>query len=537
MSKPTRPSSAVWSPADSTQTPVFYPLEAALTQTEKAFSVLWHDEVFQCVEGGLCHSGEGKIDNSYPLYAHLPAVLPESLGCSSFCFDHGLRYPYYAGSMAFGISSLDLVAALGKAGMLGFFGSGGLPITALKERCHSLAQMPFPKGMNLLHRPDDYAWEEAVVDLCLHYNITLVEASAFLRATPALVRYRLAGIHRDSEGTVHCPNKLFAKVSRIEVAAVFMKPPPEKIVLQLLREGQITDEQADLAASIPLAQSITVEADSGGHTDHRSAMTLFPAIKTKADQIALEQSYARPLYVGLGGGIGTPMAAAAAFSLGADYIVTASVNQATVESGTSGLVKEILAQVKETDLRDAPAADLFERGGTVQVVGKGLRFAGEAKKLYDWYGNYNALEELPDSVVAYLESQVFKQSLAATWEECTHYLKVSNAPALDRAAKDQHYKLALLFRWYLGNSIRWALQGEKERRDDFQIWCGPSMGAFNIWAQGSYLEEIEQRRAPDIALQFLYGAARIMRLNLLRAQGIKFRPSPDWFKARPQGEM
>ena len=48
--------------------------------------------------------------------------------------------------------------------------------------------------------------------------------------------------------------------------------------------------------------------------------------------------------------------------------------------------------------------------------------------------------------------------------------------------------MALVFRWYLGQSSRWANAGEPTRKLDYQVWCGPAMGAFNEWAKGSFLE-------------------------------------------------
>jgi trans-AT polyketide synthase, acyltransferase and oxidoreductase domains len=44
--------------------------------------------------------------------------------------------------------------------------------------------------------------------------------------------------------------------------------------------------------------------------------------------------------------------------------------------------------------------------------------------------------------------------------------------------------MALVFRWYLGQSPVWANQGDADRKIDYQIWCGPAMGAFNEWVQG-----------------------------------------------------
>jgi hypothetical protein len=56
----------------------------------------------------------------------------ESLGNPQFCHDYGIRYPYLGGSMAKGISSVEMVEALGRAGMLGFFGAAGLSLEVVE---------------------------------------------------------------------------------------------------------------------------------------------------------------------------------------------------------------------------------------------------------------------------------------------------------------------------------------------------------------------------------------------------------------------
>jgi hypothetical protein len=56
---------------------------------------------------------------------------------------------------------------------------------------------------------------------------------------------------------------------------------------------------------------------------------------------------------------------------------------------------------------------------------------------------------------------------------------------------------------------------------DFQIWCGPSMGSFNEWVQGTYLEKPENRRVVDVILQILNGAAYLKRINMLHSQGVR----------------
>jgi hypothetical protein len=84
--------------------------------------------------------------------------------------------------------------------------------------------------------------------------------------------------------------------------------------------------------------------------------------------------------------------------------------------------------------------------------------------------------------------------------------------------------MALVFRWYLGLSSRWSNIGEKGREMDYQIWCGPSMGAFNDWAKGTYLAEAAHRGVVDVALHLLTGAAYLTRIRQLAELGLLLPP-------------
>ena len=50
------------------------------------------------------------------------------------------------------------------------------------------------------------------------------------------------------------------------------------------------------------------------------------------------------------------------------------------------------------------------------------------------------------------------------------------------------------------------------------------MGAFNEWVKGSFLEKPDQRTVVTVAMNLLYGAAVLMRMQILRSQGIKLAP-------------
>src|SRR5690606_4321607 len=129
----------------------------------------------------------------------------------------------------------------------------------------------------------------------------------------------------------------------------------------------------------------TVEADSGGHTDNRPALTLFPGMVALRDAIQSAHGYADPPRLGLAGGIATPDSVAAAFSMGAAYVLTGSINQACVEAGTAETVRRMLAEAGQADVIMAPAADMFEMGVKLQVLKRGTMFAMRARKLYELY--------------------------------------------------------------------------------------------------------------------------------------------------------
>ena len=93
--------------------------------------------------------------------------------------------------------------------------------------------------------------------------------------------------------------------------------------------------------------------------------------------------------------------------------------------------------------------------------------------------------------------------------------------------------MALLFRSYLGQSSRWAIAGEQPRRMDYQIWCGPAMGAFNSWVSGSFLEAPEERRVVQVARNLLEGAAVITRAQQFRSYGVPIPAVAFDFRPRP----
>jgi PfaD family protein len=454
----------------------------------------------------------------------VPAFTSQMLGDAAFCKTYNTRYALYGGAMANGIASEDMIVELGKAGFMGSFGAGGC-IPSRVEAAILKIKQELPNGpymFNLLNSPNEKAMEEGAVALYLKHGIRVIEASAYLAMTSALVHYRVAGLTRGSNGEAVIGNRVIAKISRKEVAKRFLEPAPKDILNQLVAENKITQEQADLSQQVPMADDITVEADSGGHTDNRPLVCMIPAFVALRDEAQAAHQYREPVRIGAAGGIGTPEAALAAFMMGAAYVVTGSVNQSCVESGASEHTRKLLAQMEMTDVAMAPAGDMFEMGVKVQVLKRGTMFSMRGLKLYELYTRYNSWDEVPPAEREKLEKTVFKRDFEAIWNDTVKFFMERDPRQIERANANPRDKMALVFRWYLGLSSRWSNVGEKGREMDYQIWVGPSMGSFNDWARGTYLEPFENRHVADVARQLLQGCAYLYRLRMLEMRGLQF---------------
>jgi len=461
----------------------------------------------------------------------IPAIAIESLGSPPFRKEHKLRLAYVTGAMAGGIASVDLVVDMAQAGCLGFFGAGALPLPAVEQAIRQVqARLPHGEsyGTNLLHNYYDEKLEWATVELYLALGVTRVEAAAFVTMTAPLVYYRVKGIRRAADGRLVVPHHVFAKVSRPEVATHFMSPPPVQLLSELAAAGKLSAEEAALAAEIPMANEITCEADSGGHTDRRPLSVLLPMMLHEREQACERQRYAErgiELRLGAAGGLGEPLSVHAAFAMGADYIVTGSINQACRQAGTAPAVRQLLAEADMADVAMCPASDMFEMGGRVQVLKRGTMYPQRAQRLYDLYKTYPAWDAIPASERQKVETQILRRPFAEVWQETERYWMARQPDEAERARRDEKHKLAITFRWYLGMSSRWARQGEVGRQADYQIWCGPAIGGLNRWTRGTAAAPAEKRDAPALARALLTGAAALQRRELAARAGVRRLPT------------
>ncbi|GCB43492.1 ACP S-malonyltransferase [Streptomyces sp. NL15-2K] len=419
----------------------------------------------------------------------------EELGAEGFRARYGLRLAYLAGGMYGGISSEALVVRLAKAGGMGFFGTGGLPLAEVEAGIRGIQAALGPGGpfgVNLLHRHASPEQEQALVDLLLRLGVGTVEASGFLRITPALVKYRLKG------------GRIIAKVSRTDTAEAFLRPAPEEVVRGLAERGEVTEQEAARAAGLPMADDLCVEAGAGWHTDAADLATLLPAVLRLRDTLA--GPWPR-VHVGAAGGIGTPEAAAAALVLGAEFLVTGSVNQCTVEAATSAEVKDMLQGLDVQDTEPAPWSEMFELGVRARAVKRGVFLPARADRLYQLWRMHDSFADMDADTRRQIEETYLRRPFEDAWRAAL----AKNSPAAAGGREvDAKRKLALAFRSYLDDGFELARTGAPGRRVDYLVYCGPAMGAFNQWVKGTSLEPWQARNVDVLADRLLSGTARLL---------------------------
>jgi trans-AT polyketide synthase/acyltransferase/oxidoreductase domain-containing protein len=453
-----------------------------------------------------------------------PPLRAEDLGSPEFRRDHGVRLAYVAGAMYKGIASRELVAAMGSAGLLSFLGTGGLALDEIESAIRYLQErLPAaaPYGSNLLSNPADPELEEATVELLLRLGVHQIEASAYTEPSPAVVRFRLSGARRGLDGMPEVPNRVMAKISDPRVARHFLSPPAPQIVAGLLERGVIEAAEAQLAPHITMADDLCVEADSGGHTTQASAYSITPAIVLLRDELIGRTAGSPAIRVGAGGGLGTPHAIAAAFVLGADFVVTGSVNQCTVEAGTSDRAKDMLEAAGPHDMAVVPSGDLFEIGAKMQVLKRGLLFPARASRLHELYRQFDAWDSIDEPTRRRIEMQYFKRSFAEVVDELAAYHRARSPEKWAQIKAQPKRLMAMVFRWYFYQANHWALSGDPDRTSDFQIQCGPAMGSFNQWVKGTSLTSWRNRHVDRMGQRLMTEAARILdvRYHAMRRGG------------------
>lgn len=435
------------------------------------------------------------------------------LGSKGFIKDYNLKYTYIIGSMCSGISGAKMLKAAADAGLLAIAGTEKMTYKQIEELIKEVQQSTDKKastGFNLCYDILRSKREKEISELYLKYGVTIIEATGYSTITKPLVKYRLTGLKKNMQGEVVAKNHIIAKVSRSEIAECFMSPAPKRIVDVLLRDGEITEEEAALSQLLPMSYDICVEADCGGYTDCANLFSVLPAIKSLSEQVMKKYSYNKKIRVGASGGIGTAQSAASAYLMGADFIMTGSINQCTVESQTSDMAKEMMSVINVQDTGYINAWEEYDSDKKIQVLKRGTLFKARADKLYSIYQNTDGVDFIDEKTKTQIETRYFKKTFEDVFEEIKQDNNLQNEQILEAETKPK-MKLKLILKWYYEKSLQWAIQGDMERQSDFQIMCGAALGSFNQWVKGTELEDWRNRTVASVADKIMNSAAEYLQ--------------------------
>ena len=144
---------------------------------------------------------------------------------------------------------------------------------------------------------------------------------------------------------------------------------------------------------------------------------------------------------------------------------------------------------------------------SVQVLKRGVFFPARANKLYDLYRHYNSIDEIDEKTKNQLREKYFKRSFDEVYREVRSFYPPQE---IEKAEQNPKYKMALIFRWYFGYSTRLALTGDETDKVNYQVPCGPALGAFNQWVKGTALENWRNRRVDEIGVKLVQETAELL---------------------------
>jgi trans-AT polyketide synthase/acyltransferase/oxidoreductase domain-containing protein len=121
------------------------------------------------------------------------------------------------------------------------------------------------------------------------------------------------------------------------------------------------------------------------------------------------------------------------------------------------------------------------------------------------------LNEIDEKTRVQIQERYFQRSFEEIYKDIRAYYSPQEVAAAERNPRQM---MGYVFRWYFGYTNQLALRGDEKNKVDFQIHCGPAMGAFNQWVKNTRLEDWSNRHVDEIALKIMHEAADVLNLRM-----------------------
>lgn len=420
------------------------------------------------------------------------------LGSEEFKKAYDVDFAYAAGGMCRGISSVAMIKKLAASRILGFLGTYRLKLHEVKVLIdQALASIEHHRiGVNVTYDALNSKDHIDIMEYIIKTEIRNLEVSDYRMIDLSIVKYRLKSIYMDKNSMLVIPHKILAKASNREMAEKFCSPAPKEVVQTLYQNNEITEFEARYAKYIPMCDDLCIEY----HMQGQSALGYMQTMKEMSRLLYEKYNLCHCPRIGIAGGIGNPQMIAVSFLMGADFVVTGSINQCSVEAATSNLVKDNLQSLDEMDFTYAAVSDLFEFGEKKSIVKKGSLYHIRANRLYEVYNRYNSVEEIPEDIRNLIEKKYFQKSFEAIYSDIYANLTMDNQKLCNEQPK---YKMALIFRNFLDKCFQDALDGSLVGKINYQIISSNAIVQFNHWVKDTELCDWKRRHVDIIAKRIM----------------------------------
>jgi trans-AT polyketide synthase/acyltransferase/oxidoreductase domain-containing protein len=145
------------------------------------------------------------------------------------------------------------------------------------------------------------------------------------------------------------------------------------------------------------------------------------------------------------------------------------------------------------------------------VLKKGVFFPARANKLYEVYKFYDCIEDIDTKISQQIQRYYFGRSFNEVYQEIKEHYSRKNIKELDNIESSPKHKMAVIFKEYFRLSTKAALIGDATNKVNFQIMCGPSLGAFNQWAKKTELKDWRNRHIDEIGVRLIQEAEYIIK--------------------------
>ncbi|GGR96762.1 hypothetical protein GCM10010269_39520 [Streptomyces humidus] len=349
------------------------------------------------------------------------------------------------------------------------------------------------QGWGVGLRPGPHADEQ--VGALLAHEVRHVEADHPHGPDAALVRFRFTGARRGPAGAPVAVRHVIARVTGLDQAAAFLRPPSEALLAGLVRSGGLTPAEADAARALPVASDLAVQAVGGWHTGGADAYQLLPSVAA----LAARSPGPEPVHVGLCGVVGTPEQAATAFALGAAFLVSTSLTACAPAARLADTLKDTLARAGDDDVTWAPTERHATLGVPARVVRRGTLFPARAGLLHRLLRAHRYFADIPGQRRRHIEEHLL------------------GGPAAELAADDGgdgRLRTADVFRWYARETARRTSGGDPVRPLDHQLPCDPELTHFNRVTAGTALAAWTARTPDAVAGHLLTNAAELLTASV-----------------------